>query len=152
MTGADLSDAEQRAGNSADSTASNTELAAVLAGLDAVRERAFALRRPDLLTEVYASPTLLAADTDQVLRSVPVGCSLAGVRTSYRDLRPVAQAEPSTGTGREVSVIVTATLPAATLSCTGTAPRATRPVGPTRLRLVLADAGRGWRITSQRLD
>ena len=151
MTGAGPRGAEQPAEDSA-SIASSTELAAVLAALDAVRERAFALRRPDLLVGVYASPALLAADTAQLLGSVPAGCSLVGVRTSYRDLRPVSQAERGTGTGREASVTVTAALPAATLSCAGAAPRATRPVGPTKLRLVLADDGRSWRINSQRLE
>ena len=61
------------------------ELDRVLAGLSDLREQAYAQRRPDLLTAVYASAALRAADGRQLDRSVPSGCSLIGVRTVYRD-------------------------------------------------------------------
>jgi hypothetical protein len=149
-----------------DAAMSADRLAAVLAALDAVRERAFAERRPELLAEVYASSSLLAADTEQLTSTVPVGCRLVGVRTGYRDPQPVAAAgnrpvgNPSTGSPptrnppagvRSVAVTVTATLPSASLRCAGVVRSRTRPAGPTRLRLLLTDSGAGWRVASERL-
>ena len=170
--------ADRSATGTADPSA--TDLAAILTGLDAVREQAFAMRQPGLLAGIYASPTLLAADTAQLLRSVPIGCRLIGVRTSYRDVHPLLptvldsagrMTSNATGTRAEsrnaarteslnatasptmtASLTVTAALPAANLSCAGTALSQTRPVGPMRLRLVLSDDGHGWRIASQRLE
>jgi hypothetical protein len=121
------------------------DAARVLAQLAAVRERAYAQRRPDLLAGVYSSASLLAADTQQLYRSVPEGCSLSGVHASYREL--------SLGVGagtRSVQVGATVSLPAAVLSCGPAMRGQTRPTGPLRLRLVLADEGRGWRIRSER--
>jgi hypothetical protein len=121
------------------------DAARVLAQLAAVRERAYAQRRPELLAGVYSSAPLLAADTRQLYRSVPAGCGLSGVRTSYQGL--------SLGSGagtRSVQLSATASLPSAVLSCQGAVRGRTEPTGPLRLRLVLADAGRGWRIVSER--
>jgi hypothetical protein len=121
------------------------DAARILAELAAVRERAYAQRRPDLLTGVYASPALLAADSQQLYRSVPAGCGLSGVRTGYRGLSLV------TGEGtRSVAITATAFLPSAVLSCQHGGRDQTRPTGAIRLRLVLADAGDGWRIVSER--
>ncbi|HEU5271701.1 MAG TPA: protein kinase, partial [Jatrophihabitans sp.] len=47
------------------------ELDRILAGLSGVREQAYAQRRPDLLTAVYDSAALRAADSRQLDRSVP---------------------------------------------------------------------------------
>lgn len=124
-------------------------LAVLLTALDAVRERAFAERRPELLSQVYASPALLAADTAQLIRSVPAGCRLTGVHTGYRD--PTVGAPADMVPVRSVTVTVTATLAPAILSCAGVVRSRTRPAGPTALRLRLIDSGAGWRIASQRL-
>jgi hypothetical protein len=124
-------------------------LAAVLGALDSVRERAFAERRPELLTQVYASPALLAADTAQLTSTVPAGCGLVGVRTDYRS--PELAAPVGSAPAGSVAVTVTATLSPATLSCAGLMRSRTRPAGPTTLRLLLVDSGGGWRIASQRL-
>jgi hypothetical protein len=147
-----------------------TDLDRILAGLAAVREQAYAQRRPDLLAGVYASSALLATDIRQLYRSVPTGCGLLGVRTTYRDLRPSSPAgpapatqtgpapatetgaAPATRTGpapRSVPVTATAVLPPAILSCQGAVRGHTRPIDPIRLRLVLTDRGDGWRITSE---
>jgi len=170
------------------------EAARVLAGLAAIRQQAYAQRRADMLDDVYASATLLAADAQQLYRSVPSGCALIGVRTGYRDpqLEPAAQpagvpdaqpagvpdaqpagvsdaqpagvsdAQPADGpAGRPadvpartgigpVSITVTASVPSATLRCGGVVRGRTSPAGPIRLRLVLSNAGRGWRISSER--
>jgi Protein kinase domain len=145
------------------------DAARVLAGLAAVRERAYAQRRPDLLAGVYASAALLAADSQQLYRSVPAGCGLSGVRTGYRglrldsaadtrpmadnrsaaDTRSVADNRSMAGT-RSVAVTATVSLPSAVLSCRLAVRGQTRPTGPIWLRLVLADEGRGWRIVSER--
>lgn len=143
------------------------EIESVLTGLAAVRERAFAQRQPALLAAAYASPSLLTADTAQLLHGVPAGCQLVGLHTSYRDVqalppvggtaagpgaRPMAAGGTAVGDGtRSVSLAATATLSAATLSCAGTTRGHSRPAGPVRLRLVLTDDGHGWRIASQRL-
>jgi hypothetical protein len=124
-------------------------LAAVLGALDSVREQAFAERRPELLTQVYASPALLAADTAQLASTVPAGCGLIGVRTGYRS--PELAAPVGSAPAGSVAVTVTATLSPATLSCAGVVRSRTRPTGPTPLRLLLVDSGAGWRIASQRL-
>src|SRR6059058_807474 len=52
--------------------------AAILAGLDHTRSEAYAQRRPELLTGVYRSPSLLAQDTAQLTRTVPTGCRITG--------------------------------------------------------------------------
>ena len=154
------------------------ELENILTGLAAVRERAFAQRQPALLAAAYASPTLLAADTAQLLHGVPAGCRLAGLHTSYRDVRTLtsvggtaghaARSKSSAGTAvvdpsavaadttvrdgtRSVTVAAIATLSAGTLSCAGTVRGHSRPAAPVRLRLVLTDDGRGRRMASQRL-
>ncbi len=81
------------------------ELEGILAGLAAVRQQAFAQRRPALLAAAYASPTLLAADTAQLLHGVPAGCQLAGLHTSYRDVRalPTVGGTAASGDARPAS-------------------------------------------------
>ena len=113
-----------------------------LATLDARRARAFAERRPDLLAAVYTSATLLRADTSLLLRIVPVGCGLHGVRTTYADVR-VAAAGARTVVTAEVS------LPATDLIC-GTTPSGRAPaVGPLRLRTILQGPPATARIVDQ---
>lgn len=121
------------------------DAARVLAQLATVREEAYAERRPELLAGVYSSAALLAADTQQLYRSVPAGCGLTGVRADYRQLSLAEGGGP-----RSVLVTATASLPAAILSCRQAVRGRTRPTGPLRLRLLLADAGHGWRIVSER--
>ena len=95
-------------------------------------------RCPDLLAAVYSSPTLLATDARQLYRSVPAGCGLLGVRTSYRELRLSSPVDP-----RSVPVTATAVLPTAVLSCQGAVRGHTRSTDPIRLRMVLTEHGDG---------
>ena len=120
-----------------------TGWAARLAALDALRGRAFAERRPDLLRAVYASSSLLRADTALLLRIVPTGCGLRGVRTTYRDV------QVTEGADRAV-VTVRASLPASTLSCSGTAGGRAAGVRPVHLQLTLVGPATVARIAEQR--
>ena len=111
--------------------------------LDALRGRAFAERRPELLRGVYSSPTLLQADTALLLRIVPAGCGLPGVRSHYRDLRV------ATARGRTV-VTARVSLPATTLRCAGVPSGRAPAVGPMILRLTLAGPPASARIADER--
>ena len=116
-----------------------------LAALDRLRAQAYAERRPELLARVYDSGALLAQDTEQLSRTVPAGCVLSGLRTSYHDLRPAAVA-----TGR-VQLWVSASLSAATLSCAGTARGSTSATGPIRLKVTLTSTAGLVRISGEQL-
>jgi serine/threonine protein kinase len=124
------------------------ELAAALVtlrALDAVRERAFAERSPGLLSQIYPPGPLRDADTALLLRSVPIGCGLNGVRTGYEGL--AANAITTGGT----VVTVRASLPGSSLACPGAPPRAVPGVAPTVLRIALIRTGSGYLISTQRL-
>jgi len=117
---------------------------AALDRLDAARARAFATGDGAGLRAVYASPELAATDAALLHRLVPAGCGLRGVRTRYR-------AVSVTAGGERATLVVSATLAASQLVC-GDQVRATLPgAGPTRLRIVLARSGSGWRIAGQRV-
>ncbi len=113
-----------------------------IAALDALRGRAFAERRPDLLREVYASAALLQADTALLLRIVPTGCGLHGVRTTYQGV------QVTVGAGR-VIVTAAATLPTTALVCSGSTRGQAAGVGPTRMRLTLVGPAASARIARQ---
>ncbi|WP_375483551.1 protein kinase [uncultured Jatrophihabitans sp.] len=117
--------------------------AARVSALDAVRARAFAARRPELLRTVYAAPSLLRADSALLMRIVPSGCGLRGVRTAYRDVRV------TTSGGRAV-VTASAALPASTLVCDGVVRGRAPAVVPTRIRMTLAGPVASARIVDQR--
>lgn len=125
--------------------------AAVLARLnqlDAVRAEAFGQRRPELLSQVYDSQSLLAADIATLAATVPEGCTLPGLHTTYADLVVVAASTSN------VRVRVTATLAAASRQCSGQAPARTAAIGPQTLLIALsgppASTGvSGMRIASQ---
>lgn len=118
--------------------------AAILIRLDRLRSAAYAQRRPELLEQVYRSTSLLAADTAQLLRAVPVGCRLTGLDTDYRQL----QASSSAG---RLQIRTVASLPAGALACAGTVRGHTPAVGPVRLELTLSDAGSGYLLDGERL-
>ncbi|WP_375498354.1 serine/threonine-protein kinase [uncultured Jatrophihabitans sp.] len=114
-----------------------------LSALDAVRARAFAERRPELLRSVYASAALLQADTALLLRIVPPGCGLRGVRTTYQQIRITEGAD-------RVVVSAQAALTASTLVCSGTIRGRAADVGPTSMRLTLVGPRPTARIADQR--
>lgn len=87
---------------------------------------------------------LLAADTAQLLRTVPVGCRLSGLDTDYRQLQV-------TGTAGRMRIRALASLPAGALACAGTVRGHTPPVGPVRLELTLSDTGSGYLLDGERL-
>ncbi len=116
----------------------------VLRTLAGRRAEAFASGRPELLAGVYQSPALLAQDVAQLRSRIPAGCSLAGLRTDYRDVT-VTSAGP-----HRLELRVTASQPPASLVCAGVVRSRTLPAGATRLSLSLVRVGAGFRIASQR--
>lgn len=118
---------------------------AELAGLDAVRARAFAERDPRLLRGVYVPGRLLAADTALLQRLVPPECMLVGARTDYTAVRSRALAG---GT----DLVVRARLHPSVLACPGRPAQHAPGVGPTTLRVELRRTTAGLRIAGvQRL-
>jgi serine/threonine protein kinase len=126
------------------SSASPIDPAAILVRLDRLRSAAYAQRRPELLEQVYRSTSLLAADTAQLLRSVPAGCRLTGLDTDYRQLQ-------ASSTAGRLQIRTLASLPAGALACAGTVRGHTPAVGPVRLELTLSDAGSGYLLDGERL-
>jgi hypothetical protein len=125
-------------------SASPIDPAGILTRLDRLRSAAYAQRRPELLHQVYRSATLLAADTAQLLRSVPAGCQLTGLNTDYRQLQ-------ASGTAGRLQIRTVASLPAGALACAGTVRGHTPPVGPVRLEITLSDTGSGYLLDGERL-
>jgi hypothetical protein len=119
-----------------------TDWYAELDRLDALRGRAYATRDTELLRRVYVAGTLLRVDAGQLIRLVPAGCGLAGVRSHY------ARLELRAARTRGV-LTVRATLAPSRLSCGGR-PRGTAAgAGPTTLRVVLVRTPAGVRIADE---
>jgi eukaryotic-like serine/threonine-protein kinase len=118
--------------------------ASTLAGLDAMRAKAFATRNAVLLQAVYLPGGLLAADAALLARLVPVGCGLSGVRTRYSQVH-------ATTSGGHVVLTATAVLSSSQLVCGGQRRAIAPGAGPTRLRLELARTPNGLRIADQRV-
>jgi hypothetical protein len=116
----------------------------VLARLDTLRERAFALRDPRLLSRIYRPGPLLAQDTALLNRLVPKDCRLVGVRTTYDHVQVTAS-----GSGG-VQVTVRATLAGSLLVCSGTATGRAAGSGPTTLHIELTSSGSGYFIAGIR--
>lgn len=106
--------------------------AQVLAGLDDLRQHAFALREPVLLTGVYPQGKLLTDDTALLLKLVPRNCGLQGVHTAYANVSIVSQSDSG------VVVSAQATLAPSVLVCgtTATAQAAGSKALPVRITLV----------------
>jgi hypothetical protein len=121
-------------------------IAAALARLDSVRERAFAQRRPNLLAAVYPPGALLAQDTALVTRMAPSGCGLQGMRTTYSDVKPVV----STKAG-SLTVTVRALLAPSTLVCHSRLAGRVAGAGPATLRIELVRKGADYLIARQDL-
>jgi hypothetical protein len=116
---------------------------AQLRRLDAVRGQAYAQRRPALLRQVYRSPRLLRSDAAVLIRTVPAGCGLVGVRSRF-----AAAAVHPAASGAVVTV--TATVSASRLLCGGALRATAAGSVPARLRFVLARTTRGVRIVAER--
>ena len=114
----------------------------VLARLDALRSAAYAARDPARLAQVYRSAALLTADRSQLLRTVPAGCRLTGLRTGYS---AITAKQVSTGW----SVRATVTVGAAALHC-GDDTTATPAAQPERLDMTLIGSGSNYRIGAER--
>jgi hypothetical protein len=120
--------------------------AVVLAGLDQLRERAFAERAPQLLAQVYVSAELLTEDTATLNAVVRVGCTLTGVRTAYSNIRMVP------GETGGIAVVATATLASSTLMCGGSPAANVAGASATMLRIELTRSpGAHYRIASQQI-
>jgi hypothetical protein len=111
--------------------------------LDAVREQAFAERRPALLRGVYVQGPLLHADADLLQRIVPDGCGLAGVHTTYAKVRSSAAA------GRTL-VTAVARLSSSRLVCGGRLRARAPGRAAMRLQIVLVRTSGGVRIFAER--
>jgi serine/threonine protein kinase len=112
----------------------------VLVRLDKLRERAFAVRDPTLLSKVYAAGPLLTQDTALLNRLVPKDCRLVGVHTTYDHVQVTAS-----GSGG-VQVAVRAKLAESLLVCGGTATGRAAGSGPTTLHIELTPKGSGYLI------
>jgi hypothetical protein len=118
----------------------------VLHQLDAIRARAYALRTPTLLSDVYASALLLGRDEALLQRIIPPGCGLRDVTTQYSGLMLVADDEAG------VVARVSATLSRSRLICAGKQV-ATAPGAPARaMRIRLLRRGDTYRIADERPD
>lgn len=118
------------------------DVATVLARLDAVRQRAYAERKPGLLSSVYAPGPLLQRDRTQLTSLVPVGCGLDGVRTNYRDQSVLSRTS--------ATVVLTAriALPATTLHCATGGQRTAAAQPATAVRITLQHTADGYRIAA----
>jgi hypothetical protein len=116
---------------------------AQLRRLDAMRGRAFAQRRPALLQRVYQPGPLLRSDVSTLLRIVPAGCRLTGLRSRFAD----AVVHPGAA---GVAVTVTATLTRSRLVCGERLRGTAAGSAPARLRFVLARTSAGVRIVAER--
>lgn len=119
-----------------------TDPAGILAALDRRRSQAYASRQPALLAGVYRSPSLLAQDTAQLTSTVPTGCQLVGLHTSYQQLSVVA-------TDNRLQLQVTATVTGGALTCNGTLLRRTPAAPPVRLAILLTNAGGGFLVAGE---
>jgi hypothetical protein len=121
---------------------SRPDYVATLAALDALRQQAFAQRRPDLLERVYGSPELRARDAVLINQLVPSGCGLLGVRTTYRDVRTVSASTSG------VLLSVTAQLAPSTLRCGSEVAGGAAGVAATQIRIGLVPSGPSYLIAS----
>jgi eukaryotic-like serine/threonine-protein kinase len=112
----------------------------VLIRLDKLRERAFAVRDPRLLSKVYVAGPLLTQDTALLNRIVPKDCRLVGVHTTYDRVQVTARG------GGGVQIAVRATLAESLLVCGGTATGRAAGSGPTTLQMELTPTGSGYLI------
>jgi hypothetical protein len=115
---------------------------AILRGLDVIREQAFARRQATLLRQVYVPGPLLTQDSALLRRTVPAGCELIGVRTSYSALEV-------TPAKYRLVLTTTATLAPSTLTCHAAVAGRAAGEPPTRLHIELVTATDGYRIASQ---
>jgi hypothetical protein len=113
-----------------------------LARLDALRTRAFAQRKPELLRQMYVPGPLLTADAALLTRIVPPGCGLTGVRTTYSALRVAPR-------GPGAVITATARLTPSRLLCAGRSHGTAAGAGPARLRVELVRTAAGLRIAAQ---
>jgi hypothetical protein len=137
--------APSRSASGAD-PAIGAEWARVLVDLDAHRERAFATGDPSLLAGVYAPGSLLDQDTATMIHSVPAGCRVVGLRTTYAGV--VALARTDAG----ATIRATATLAPAAVTCGSTISTHTPARPPTELTIELVTATDGYRIAGLRLE
>jgi len=114
--------------------------AQVLAGLDDLREHAYALREPLLLTGVYPQGKLLTDDTTLLLKLVPRNCGLQGVHTTYANVAIVSQSSDS------VVVSAQATLSRSILVCGTTANAQAAGSSALPVRITLVWRGDGYLI------
>lgn len=125
------------------SAARTFDARSVLARLDAERGRAFARRSPPLLRRVYASAALLARDRAQLLRTVPRGCAVVGLRSRFGGVRILARSVA------RIRLLARVTVEPARLSCAGMAAGRLRGTAPTRLRITLVRRAGEYRIAAE---
>ena len=117
--------------------------AGALVALDRLRERAFATRRPALLRRVYADGRLRRADTALLIRLVPPGCGLRGVRTHYRQVRAIAVRGPT------LRLRATASLRPSRLVCAGSRRATARGLPAIAVQVELRRTPDGLRIVGE---
>ncbi len=117
----------------------------VLVALDHARSRAYARRDPTLLTQVYSSALLLARDRTRLLTTVPRGCALTGLRTTFSEV----QAPPLSSRTR---VHARVAVHGATLACRGAPSEPAVPGSPVAMTIELRRTAGGYRIDAEHAD
>jgi hypothetical protein len=115
----------------------------VLVALDHARSQAYARRDPALLTRVYSSALLLARDRDRLLTTVPRGCGLTGLHTTFSGVR-------AQRLGARTRVHARVVVHAATLACRGAPKEPAVPGRPTAMTIDLRHTADGYRIEAER--
>ncbi len=117
----------------------------VLVALDRARSRAYARRDPALLTEVYSSALLLARDRGRLLTTVPRGCALTGLHTTFSEVRA-----PRLGSRTRVHARVA--VRGAKLACSGAPSVPATSGAPVAMTIELRRTADGYRIDAEHSD
>ncbi len=120
-----------------------TSARGVLVALDHARSRAYARRDPALLSRVYSSALLLARDRARLLTTVPRGCGLTGLHTTFSGVR-------AQRLGARTRVHARVAVHAAALTCRGAPREAAVSGAPTAMTIDLRRTAAGYRIEAER--
>jgi hypothetical protein len=117
-----------------------------LAGVDAIRSRAYSERRPELLAAIYGAAALRAADAARLVAVVPSDCGLFGMATQWTVQRATMSG------ARHLQARVAAQVSAAELRCRGSAPTRTEAPPASTIEIVLVRGSSGqFVIESERV-
>jgi hypothetical protein len=98
-----------------------------------------------LLTRVYSSALLLARDRSLLLKTVPSGCALTGLHTTFSDVRA-----PRLSSRTRVHARVA--VRGATLACRGAPSEPAASGSPVAMTIELRRTADGYRIDAEHAD